>query len=293
MQSEQNRGSTCFCTGSLSCADIHCLSAHTQGSQGMVGGVRQSSSYKKLQSKLEAANDWMNNSQVIGRESEMKFLFENVTPAERYGPYKVISVWGMTGVGKSALVRNLYSDRTSEKFSKYIWVDVSHPFNLNDFCRSILLGIHSEKDPVEECRKLLNNHRCLIVIDDLQTTREWDMIRTALLSEHTVSVIIVITSDARVATHCASKIELVFHLKSLEIDAAFDLFKVEVCTLTRILHFLRHFHILTNLISLCCLLYMVNVKHVQTMCLVMCMYFLYYSFQLVVPFYTINSRSIL
>ncbi|CAM0874884.1 unnamed protein product [Alopecurus aequalis] len=196
-----------------------------------------------LTSKTNAATDWMEKYPIIGRESEMNELRQYTTFA-RFNSLQVISVWGIAGVGKSALVRNLFCDRILTKglFGKYGWADVSHPFNLRDFSRSLLLDFHSEsfqaketvnhgtirfKNPIQECRDLLEQHYCLVVIDDLQSKEEWDLIKAALLSRSSKSVIIAISTDANIATCCADKEELVFNVKGLQADAAFDLFHQE------------------------------------------------------------------
>jgi hypothetical protein len=202
-----------------------------------------------LTSKTNAANNWKMKYPIIGRESEMNELRQYTTFA-RFNSLQVISVWGIDGVGKSALVRNLFCDRilTEGLFGKYGWVDVSHPFNLRDFARSLLLDFHSDsfqtketinhgaisfKNPIQECRDLLEQHYCLVVIDDLQSKDEWDLIKTSLLSRSSKSVIIAISTEASIATCCADNEELVFNVKGLQADAAFDLFHQEVCLLIR------------------------------------------------------------
>ncbi|VAI94250.1 unnamed protein product [Triticum turgidum subsp. durum] len=199
----------------------------------------QCSSSGNISSKKEIP-EWMEKYPLLGRVSEMNIL-RRYTARACFFRIKVISVWGIAGIGKSALVRHLYHDRILDdrsQFQKYAWVDVSHPFNINDFCRDLLSDFHSERNPIEECLQLLSNYRCLLVIDDLQSMEEWNMIRTALLPEPSRSVIIVVTTDANIATYCAST-KLVFNVKALEADAAFNLFKMQVCFLT---------HVLTDLI---------------------------------------------
>jgi len=158
-----------------------------------------------------------------------------------------MSVWGVAGAGKSALVRNLYHKKVhmlqNSEFDKHGWVDVSYPFNLRVFCLSLLLQFHSHsvkaneaiycstrgiRDPIEECHNLLKDHRCLVVIDNLKSTEEWNLIQAALVSRRSQSIIIVITNEASLALHCADRKELVFNVKGLEIGAAIDLFKKEV-----------------------------------------------------------------
>ncbi|XP_047087208.1 disease resistance protein PIK6-NP-like [Lolium rigidum] len=173
--------------------------------------------------------EWMTNYPLVGREPQMNEL-GRYTARARMNDSPVISVWGIAGVGKSSVVRSLYYDRMvkSKQFNKYSWVDVSHPFNLRDFSRSLISDHHSEKDPIKECRELLSQHQCLVVIDDLQSKEEWDLIQAALVSRPSASIIIVITTEASIATYCTNNDDQVFNVKGLEADAAKELFMKEV-----------------------------------------------------------------
>jgi hypothetical protein len=95
---------------------------------------------------------------------------------------------------------------------------------------SNIVGI---KGAIGKCRELLSTRRCLVVIDGLQSIQEWDLIQSSLVSRHSESrtVIIVITTEASIARYCTDKEELTFNVKTLEADAAFDLFENEVCFL--------------------------------------------------------------
>jgi len=158
----------------------------------------------------------------------------------RSNALQVMSVWGIAGAGKSALVRTLYHNKMSKhrEYEKYIWVDVYYPFNLMDFCKSLLMQFHSHsletnEDPVKQCHGLLKDPQCLLVIDNLQSTEEWDLICRALAIRSAVNTssrnaIVVITNEERIALHCADRKDLVFNIKALEIGAAIDLFKKEV-----------------------------------------------------------------
>ncbi|KQK16581.2 probable disease resistance protein RXW24L [Brachypodium distachyon] len=167
---------------------------------------------------------------LFGRDPQIKELGEYVSETRVNSP-PVMSVWGIPGVGKSALVRKLYDERKlhSNNYDKYFWVDVSRPFNLRDLYLSLLQGIHPEKDPIEECHSLLTKHRCFVVIDELRSTKEWDLMQAALKPKKAKSVIIVITTDKSIATYCTNNNEkLLFNVKALEAAAAFDLFQMEV-----------------------------------------------------------------
>uniref|UniRef100_A0A0D9XU30 Uncharacterized protein n=1 Tax=Leersia perrieri TaxID=77586 RepID=A0A0D9XU30_9ORYZ len=99
-------------------------------------------------------------------------------------------------------------------FDRYGWVDVSHPFDLMDFSRSLLLDLCPElrqaeenaddfcisgvKDPIKECHGFLRDQRCLVVIDGLRSTEEWDLIKDNMANGPLASSIIVVTNEAKV-----------------------------------------------------------------------------------------------
>uniref|UniRef100_A0ACD5VG13 Uncharacterized protein n=1 Tax=Avena sativa TaxID=4498 RepID=A0ACD5VG13_AVESA len=162
-----------------------------------------------------------------------------------------MSVWGIASVGKSALVKSLFCEqiltdcRTGRPlFENYGWVDISNPFNLTDFAQRLLLNFDSESlhaeeiighhdmgstNPIIECQSILKNKKCLVVIDDLQSTKEWDLIQAHLVSRSRDNCIIVIATHESVARHCrGDKEALVYNVKSLESDSSFQLFRKKV-----------------------------------------------------------------
>lgn len=170
---------------------------------------------------------------LVGCKSQINELRKYLAKASL--TTKVISVWGMAGVGKTSFVKHLYFDlSTTSQYGKYIWVDMSYPFNLRGFCQSLLTDYDSHKDPIQECRQVLKQHRCLVVVDNLQSKKEWDMIQSALVSKSSRSVIIVITTAASIAAYCTNDQEFMFKIKGLEAAEAFDFFKSEVRLLTSI-----------------------------------------------------------
>ncbi|XBI76966.1 hypothetical protein VPH35_070139 [Triticum aestivum] len=77
---------------------------------------------------------------------------------------------------------------------------------------------------VEELN-LLVNKRCLIVLDDISTTAEWDLVKSYLKNAGTV---IVTTREKNVAKHCSGEGTNSYHLEGLNDGAALDLFKKKV-----------------------------------------------------------------
>lgn len=191
--------------------------------------------------KQKAARAWLEKFQNVrvGREIDLN-MFQRMAifPTDR----EVLFVWGISGVGKSSIVKHVYSSEVLRQpcgFEKFGWVNVCHPFNWRDLLWSLLLDLHSEslqrsstlrfKDPIQECRDLLHEHRCLVVIDGLRSMEERYLIKSALEIGHSKSRIIVITNEENVATQCATQNNSVFNIKVLEADEVIDLFKNKVC----------------------------------------------------------------
>jgi len=211
--------------------------------------------------KKKAAEQYLAENPLVGRDSELSDL-RRCTIKACSESIQVMSVWGIASVGKSALVKTMFCNRVltdcsqlqrnrGSLFDKYGWVDISHPFNLMDLARSLLFNFDSEyvddsetthrylgtTNPILECQNILNSKRCLVVIDHLHSTKEWDSIQDHLVSGSLNNCIIAITSEASVARHCrGDKTGLVFNVKSLETDSSFLLFKNKVSATKYPLH---------------------------------------------------------
>lgn len=157
-------------------------------------------------------------------------------------------MWG-TCAWRSDIVRNLYYEQIltyeqsveqvhevelqafqKKEFTMFSWVNVEHPFNLTNFSWRLVLDFHSDnlqakrtvafgimegQDPIQECCKFLHEYKCLVVIDGLCTTHEWDLIKDAFLSETTKGCIIVITNEASVAKYIVSEEHQAFNVEDL------------------------------------------------------------------------------
>jgi hypothetical protein len=151
----------------------------------------------------------------------------------------VISVWGLSD-GKSARINEVFNSIVYKcnqfegvEFQKHSWVDVPVPFNLDVFSRRVLVsfrskdlqaeeiamvGMMGEQSLTQECYKFLQEEDCLVVINDLQSTHDWDLIKNAFFSKPIKGCIIIITNDSSVATHCAEK-DGVLNIEDLEANA--------------------------------------------------------------------------
>ncbi|TVU24309.1 hypothetical protein EJB05_26739, partial [Eragrostis curvula] len=173
----------------------------------------------------------------VGRMRDLSILRNIVSTPN----HEVVSVWGIAGIGKSFIVRKVYIEMESAErgFVKFGWVDVSHPFNIRDLIWRLVLDMDRNsshksplviKDPLKRYRRLLNFWRCLIVIDGLQSTEEWDLVEADLvpgLSKRN-SCIVVITNEESVGTYCATGRDAVWNVRGLEFDESLQLFKQKV-----------------------------------------------------------------
>ncbi|CAO2146643.1 unnamed protein product [Urochloa humidicola] len=177
----------------------------------------------------EEDKHWQDKHKVLGRDWELKKLDQQlrINYDERLS---VISVCGIVGVGKSFLVE-AFCHHYMEIFVRCAIVSAPHPFDIMDFCQSLVLCFkleaQEEEGIVALCWKYLEEHRCLLVIDRLRSKEDWDLIDANLISRALKSFIIVITREESVARHCATSDDAVCIVKGLQADAAIRLFEKE------------------------------------------------------------------
>jgi hypothetical protein len=174
----------------------------------------------------------LEESLLIGREKE-KYDIINLISNQDAHQLTVISVWGMGGLGKTTLVKEVYqSQELSILFDKRACITVMRPFVLEEVVNSLAMQLDAafsyRKGNFEELAKLLEGKRCLIVLDDLSSIEEWDQLLPKLSKMGNTSQIIVTTREENIAMHCSRKPENIHKLKVLEYKDAFDLFTKKV-----------------------------------------------------------------
>jgi hypothetical protein len=153
----------------------------------------------------------------------------------------VIAVWGSPGLGKTALVKDVCKRQGVSTFEKHAFVTVMRPLNPEELLRSLALELDTNEDPMnrmdtmgfqeltEALARLSEGKKCLIVLDNLSSTLEWDSILQSLIGMKTSSLIIVITTRQEdIAKHCCKKPECIFRLHALQDKDAYDLFTRKV-----------------------------------------------------------------
>ncbi|CAO2192303.1 unnamed protein product [Urochloa humidicola] len=200
----------------------------------------------------------LEESQLIGRKKEKSEIISLIISSQDDRQHRVISVWGMGGIGKTMLVKEVYQSQEliSCMFDKRACVTVTRPFILEEFLKSLVMQLNTEtflskqstessnnidfwrgtrkviesmriEELKKELSRLVERKRCLIVLDDLSSTVEWDSIIQSLPTLENMSRIIVTTREENIAKHCSNKQENMM-LKVLEDNDALDLFTKKV-----------------------------------------------------------------
>ncbi|KAL5213236.1 hypothetical protein ABZP36_024083 [Zizania latifolia] len=165
------------------------------------------------------------NVPLIGREKEKSDLIQLIY--QEGEQHRVMSVYGMVGIGKTTLVRSVYeSQEISTLFKQRAWVTISHPFNHHDILASLPRELDAQSYSLFGSGTQ-SSRRCLIILDDILYIEEWNLIQPHL-PEDTSTHIIVITREASVAKHCSTTDKNIYKLEYLEDNEALELFKNKV-----------------------------------------------------------------
>ncbi len=146
----------------------------------LVGDWLAEKGYKKLESPRQEAQphnqDWGEAPEIfslLGREVEIQDL-KRFIAGDRC---RQICLWGMGGIGKTAIAVKL-AEQLQTDFDYLIWRSLKYipPLNqlLGDLCRFLPSSANPDStiktDDLSRFLEILKTHRCLIIIDDFETT---------------------------------------------------------------------------------------------------------------------------
>ncbi|XP_017972645.1 PREDICTED: disease resistance protein RPM1 [Theobroma cacao] len=154
--------------------------------------------------------------------------------------FKVISLSGMGGLGKTTLAKQVYDDPEVKKhFKVHAWITVSQSFKLEGLLKDMVQQLSRViTKPVPEgvdsmssyqlktiIKNLLRKRRYLIILDDVWRINEWDAIKFALPANDCGSRVMLTTRNADLAF--SSRIESegeVYNLEPLPPEVSWTLF---------------------------------------------------------------------
>ncbi len=109
-------------------------------------------------------------SPFYGRTEELTGLEKSILQKH----CRIVGVWGITGIGKTALISNLIAQIT-DKFDCVIWQSLRTPQPLKDIQLNLIQFLSNSensdfsenKETQSQLIKYLQKYRCLIVWDDV------------------------------------------------------------------------------------------------------------------------------
>ncbi|XP_016572461.2 disease resistance protein RPP13 [Capsicum annuum] len=148
-----------------------------------------------------------------------------------------ISIYGMGGLGKTTLARNLYtSPNIVSSFPIRAWICVSQEYNTMDLLRNIIKSIQgrtkenldllekmTETDLESYLRDLLKERKYLVVVDDVWHRGAWESLKRAFPDSKDGSRVIITTRKGDVAERADDK-GFVHKLRYLTQEESWDLF---------------------------------------------------------------------
>ncbi|KAL1347521.1 hypothetical protein HN51_023590 [Arachis hypogaea] len=187
---------------------------------------------------LRMGAHFIRDDELVGVDYAKKLLTEWLI--HREARRTIISVVGEGGLGKTAIVRNLYN-KHKEDFDCYAWITVSHSFKEehllttiqtlyeNDGKKYLVENREKEGDKCNLTQKLrdyLQGKSYMIVFDDVWEINFWECMEYALPDDTNIrSRIIITTRDRGIAEFCRRSAPVHIHeLKPLPADDALKLF---------------------------------------------------------------------
>ncbi|KAH6809322.1 hypothetical protein C2S51_027105 [Perilla frutescens var. frutescens] len=221
-----------------------CYSLHQLGSQisdiksdlARVTQSMQAYGIKKIIDGGESSSNWRRKTFpnfelddcFVGMEDDLNRLVSLLLDDEQH---RVISVWGMGGIGKTTIAKKVYNQMIQAKqFECFAWVCITQQCQI----RSVLEDVLEQLDPhrgevvsslsdtrlIEQICEKQRSKRCMIVLDDLWETSHWDGLKHAFLVPDLKSKILVTTRKQEV-----SDIGFSMELGLLNMDDAWELLK--------------------------------------------------------------------
>ncbi|XP_031277377.1 disease resistance protein RPP13-like [Pistacia vera] len=182
---------------------------------------------------LRRVSSFVPDENIVGFEDDAKILLGKLL---EYQPRRfVVSIFGMGGLGKTTLAKNLYHNiDVLSKFKFRGWVSVSQDYKTEDLLRRIVKSFEikikeyeldkmNEEDLARCLYKSLQGCSYLMVIDDVWQKEAWESLKQAFPDDRNGSRLIITTRIKEVAERLDEGIH-VHKLRFLRPDESWKLF---------------------------------------------------------------------
>ncbi|CAL5378299.1 unnamed protein product [Camellia sinensis] len=206
-------------------------------------GDRESSSSTSMaerQRQLRRSYTHIVEEDVVGTEEDVKAVVDLLVKENTN--YRVVSIWGMGGLGKTTLAKTVYKHiEISRRFKCIAWAYISEQCNTREVLKGILIKFLSPSDeerkaigklnPDELLKKLhqvQSEKKCLVILDDIWQDADWDSLSPGFPNTTQVgSKILLTTRNKNVAKHVDQQCVL-YKLRHLTEKESWELFEKKI-----------------------------------------------------------------
>ncbi|KAH6813032.1 hypothetical protein C2S51_022050 [Perilla frutescens var. frutescens] len=229
---------------SLSCCSLHQLGSEVLNIKTELARITETMQTYGIRRIIEggetSASTWARKSFpsfeigdcFVGKEEDLKQLVSLVADDEQQ-LHRVVSVWGMGGIGKTTIAKKVYNQMKEAKnlFDSFAWVCISQQCQTRSVLEDVLKQLKgvqgvpsslSDTQLIEELCEVQRAKRCFVVVDDLWQISHWDGLKHAFLVRDLKSKILVTTRNQKVA-----EIGFAVTLGLLNLDDAWELLKMK------------------------------------------------------------------
>ncbi|KAL3507743.1 hypothetical protein ACH5RR_033125 [Cinchona calisaya] len=207
-------------------ANVNSLTTNLQTSGVMEMGIGEQNQLLLRQTYPHEVEEYF-----VGMKDDIKQLVSFITN-EEIRSHRVISIYGMGGLGKTTLARKIYNHVDVQRaFKAFAWVSVTQQYNTRTVFRDVLKQLlpDQQKNSMEkmedmelivELYKFQKDTKCLVVLDDLWEIEDWKFLSRAFPFAEANSKILITTRNQKLA-----EVEFSYPLQFLNEDEGWELLR--------------------------------------------------------------------